>query len=222
MHYDDEQVTQMLLALEDEPIKYCTVLYIALDTGLRLSEIAGLTWPMINFDENIIHVTSQRQYVPGHGILQLKPKTASGVRIITMSETVANKLKDYRLYQSTMRHAVGSAWRGKDEQFVFTHEDGEPIHPARPSAWFNGFLKRKELPHITFHGLRHTNASLLISANVDIVTLAGRLGHSDKNVTLNTYSHIIRSREKAMANKMDQFYRKEASTQMHVNVAEEA
>ena len=52
----------------------------------------------------------------------------------------------------------------------------------------------------------HTNASLLISAGVDIVTLSGRLGHSDKGVTLNTYSHIIKSKEAEVANKMDIFY----------------
>ena len=58
----------------------------------------------------------------------------------------------------------------------------------------------------TFHQLRHTNASLLISSGEDIVTVSGRLGHADKNVTLNTYSHIIKSKEAQVANKMDEFY----------------
>ena len=46
----------------------------------------------------------------------------------------------------------------------------------------------------------------MISEGIDIVTLSGRLGHADKNVTLNTYSHIIKSKEKQVANKMDGFY----------------
>jgi len=59
---------------------------------------------------------------------------------------------------------------------------------------------------ITYHQLRHTNASLLISAGVDVVTLSGRLGHADKNITLGTYSHIIKSKEAQAANRMDMFY----------------
>ena len=84
------------------------------------------------------------------------------------------------------------------------------LNPQTPSHWLNKFLKEKGLPHITYHQLRHTNASLLISAGVDVVTLSGRLGHGDKNVTLNTYSHIIKSKEAQAANRMDMFYSRAA------------
>lgn len=70
----------------------------------------------------------------------------------------------------------------------------------------SNFLKRHNLPKITFHQLGHTNASLLISSGEDIVTVSDRLEHADKNVTLNTYSHIIKSKEVQVANKMDEFY----------------
>ena len=70
------------------------------------------------------------------------------------------------------------------------------------------FIEKHNLPKITFHQLRHTNASLLISAGEDIVTVSSRLGHADKNITLNTYSHIIKSKEAQVANKMDEFYLK--------------
>ena len=56
----------------------------------------------------------------------------------------------------------------------------------------------------------HTNASLLIVAGTDVVTLSGRLGHVDKNITLNTYSHIIKSKEEQAANRMDIFYTQQA------------
>lgn len=117
---------------------------------------------------------------------------------------VIDVLKDYRIYQKSMRLKCGSLWH--DSNKVFVHEDGKPIFPNRPSIWFDEFLKRKELPKITFHGLRHTNASLLIAEGIDIVTLSGRLGHADKNITLNTYSHVIKSKERQAANKMDNFY----------------
>ena len=78
-------------------------------------------------------------------------------------------------------------------------------------------LMRHDLPKITYHQLRHTNASLLISAGTDIVTLSGRLGHGDKNVTLNTYSHIIKSKEAQVANQMDIFYARMAEKAQKVN-----
>ena len=57
--------------------------------------------------------------------------------------------------------------------------------------------------------------SLLISSGEDVVTVSGRLGHSDKSITLNTYSHIIRSKEAQVANKMDKFYSSLSS--IHIN-----
>ena len=80
------------------------------------------------------------------------------------------------------------------------------MNPHRPYVWFTEFLSKNDLPRITFHQLRHTNSSLLISVGVDAVTLSGRLGHGNKNVTLNVYSHIIKSKEAEVANKMDMFY----------------
>ena len=101
---------------------------------------------------------------------------------------------------------LGTAW--KNEPYVFVLDDGTPISPNLPYKWFENFLARHNLPKISFHQLRHTNASLLISAGEDIVTVSGRLGHADKNITLNTYSHLIKSKEAQAAAKMDAFYEK--------------
>ncbi|MCL2571212.1 MAG: site-specific integrase [Defluviitaleaceae bacterium] len=203
-HYDDKQVAVFLAALEGEPIKYKMALLIALDTGLRLSEVAGLTWSIVDIDEQVVDVVQQRQYVPEYGIILCDPKTEKGERAITLSLYAKEKLMEYKAYQEQMRLKYGSAWHESD--IIITHDDGVPLFPNRPSTWFGEFIKRKGLPHITFHGLRHTNASLMIGGDVDIVTLSGRLGHADKNVTLNIYTHMIESREKMAANKIDQFY----------------
>lgn len=203
-NYDDEQVIELLAALEGEPIRYYTIIYVALDTGLRLSEIAGLKWCAINFETQTIDLATQRLYVPGYGVIEDSPKTESGIRLVTLSDVATKKLLNYKQYQDNMRAKLGDAWHGSD--IVFTHDDGKPLFPTRPSTWFKAFLERKGLSHLNFHGLRHTNASLMIGSDTDIVTVSGRLGHADKNVTLNYYAHMIRSREKQVANKMDQFY----------------
>ena len=179
-------------------------MYLAIDTGLRKGELAGLTWEDIDFEMSTISINKQRHYVMGYGVFESSPKTEAGIRTVTVSQTVLNLLKRYKNQQRENRLKFGTAW--KNEPYVFLHDDGSAIYPNRPYVWFTNFLQRHNLPKITFHQLRHTNASLLISAGQDVVTVSGRLGHSDKSITLNTYSHIIRSKEAQVANKMDEFY----------------
>lgn len=203
-YYDDEQVAKMLSALNKEPIVYVAMVYLAIDTGMRKGELTGLTWEDIDFNKSTISINKQRHYVMGYGVLEDKPKTDAGIRTVTVSKTVMNLLKQYRKQQLKNKLKFGTAY--KDEPYVFLHDDGTAIAPHRPYIWFTNFLEKHNLPKITFHQLRHTNASLLISSGEDIVTVSNRLGHADKNITLNTYSHIIKSKEAKVANKMDEFY----------------
>ena len=185
---------------------YMTMIYLAIDIGLREGELTGLKWEDINFNTCEVNINKQRQYIAGLGDIECKPKTEAGVRTVTASKTVIAFLKEYKKQQNENRLKFGTAWQ--NGQYVFLHEDGSPISTQLPYKWFTKFLNRHNLPKITFHQLRHTNASLLISSGEDIVTVSGRLGHADKNVTLNTYSHIIKSKEAQVANKMDEFYQK--------------
>ncbi len=203
-YYDDKQIAKMLNALKTESLILNVMVYLALDTGLRRGELTGLTWDDINFETSQISINKQRHYVFGYGTIKDKTKTEAGIRVVTVSQTVMNLLKQYRNQQLQQRLKLGTAW--KNEPYIFVLDDGTPINPNLPYKWFTNFLKKHDLPKITFHQIRHTNASLLISSGEDVVTVSGRLGHSDKNITLNTYSHIIRSKEAQVANKMDEFY----------------
>jgi hypothetical protein len=100
-----------------------------------------------------------------------------------------------------MRLRCGTTW--SESSYIFTHDDGKPIFPRRPSAWFAQFIKRNDLPHITFHQLRHTNASLQISGEVDIVTLSGRLGMDKFNEATNASKSSVMTVTKS--NKSQQF-----------------
>ena len=203
-YYDDEQVAQMLQALANESLVLTTMVYLSVDIGLRRGELTGLTWNDIDFKNSQISINKQRHYVVGYGTIKDKPKTEAGVRTVTASKTVMNLLKQYRNQQLEQKLKLGTAWQ--NEPYVFVLDDGTPISPNLPYKWFVNFLERHNLPKITFHQLRHTNASILIASGEDVVTVSGRLGHSDKSITLNTYSHIIQSREMQVANKMDEFY----------------
>ena len=205
-YYADKQVSEMLNALNNEPLILVVMVYLAIDTGLRRSELTGLIWEDVNFETSQISINKQRHYVVGYGTIKDKTKTEAGVRIVTVSNKVMQLLKQYKNQQIQQRLKLGSAWH--NEPYVFVLDDGKAISTNLPYKWFINFLKRHNLPKITFHQLRHTNASLLISEGEDIVTVSGRLGHADKNITLNIYSHLIKSREAQVANKMDAFYAK--------------
>ena len=86
---------------------------------------------------------------------------------------------------------------------VFTTEGGNDIHPDTPSHIFRKITKKYNLKKISFHGLRHTSASLLISQGIQHQIISRRLGHSNVNVTDSIYSHFFDDEFKEVANKMD-------------------
>jgi Site-specific recombinase XerD len=74
-----------------------------------------------------------------------------------------------------------------------------PIHPDTVTSWFKDFVKKNNLPDITLHSLRHTNASLMIANGVDLRTVSKRLGHAQVSTTTNIYSHAIKSADERAA-----------------------
>ena len=78
------------------------------------------------------------------------------------------------------------------------------MYPLTPSKWFSDFIERKGLKKIAFHQLRHTSATMLINAGLNIRALSARLGHSNTSTTLNIYSHALKSTDKIAAEKMEQ------------------
>lgn len=207
-YYDDQQIKLLLQAFDGEPITFRVMGYVLVDTGMRRSECAGLAWSNVDLEKGQINVVQQRQHVSQYGGEIIKdPKTESGTRTISLSPTVLAMLKEYQRHQLRNRLRMGTAW--VDSDYVFRYDDGKPLCPDRAYHSLQRLTKKHGLPKLTVHGLRHTNATLLIAAETDIVTLSGRLGHADKNVTLNTYSHQIRSKEKEAANKMDLFYNRQ-------------
>ena len=203
--FDDILVVKFLIALESAPFKYKMAIYLALDTGLRLSEVMGLKWDKVDEITHSINISEVRQYISEFGEVIKGPKSDSGNRNIMLSDTVFNMLMEYKSYQQKNMEIYANSYISSE--FIITHEDGKRMFPNRPSVWLRTFLKSNNLPHVTFHGLRHTNASLLIAQNINPATLAERLGHSDKDVTLNIYTHAIKSKDKTASELMNNIYK---------------
>ncbi|KHO63395.1 Site-specific recombinase XerD [Thermoanaerobacter sp. YS13] len=195
--YDDEQTLKLLEALNNAPLKYKVFVILALETGTRRSELLGLEWKDIDFVKGIIYIQRASNYTKENGIYTGTTKTETSVRKITVSKEILTLLKEYRRWQNEERLKKGDKWIDTDR--LFTQENGLPMHPDTPDKWFKKFLKRNNLPIITIHGLRHTNASIMIANNIDIITVAGRLGHADKSTPVRIYGHMLNKKEKQAA-----------------------
>ena len=114
--------------------------------------------------------------------------------------------------------AMGTAWKGFrtlatiDQNFIFTQENGRQMCKDTLSREFHRIIncynltvpEEQKLPQIPLHGLRHTNATLLIANDADIKTVMNRLGHSDVSVTLGIYAHALQERDKKAADTLEQ------------------
>lgn len=86
---------------------------------------------------------------------------------------------------------------------MFTRDNGLPLHPDTISGWFHKFVMKNNLPDVTIHSLRHTNASLLIANGINLTTVSKRLGHANTATTTKIYAHAIRSADEIAADTLD-------------------
>jgi integrase len=202
--YDEDQMWALLDALEQAPpedLKYRVIVDLALGTGLRRGEIMGLEWKDINLDFCTLDVRQASQYLPGQGTFIKDPKNETSKRLISVPAGTIALLKKWKVQQAEQRLKIGDQWSGGD--WVFTAWNGQKMHPDTISKWFPGFLKDNKLPHIPFHGLRHTSATLLIAEGSDIREVSGRLGHSNTSTTGDIYAHFLKKADQAAAEKLD-------------------
>jgi integrase len=156
---------------------------IALFTGMRLGEVLALRWGRVDIEgkrltvEEALEETSQ-------GLRFKAPKSRAGRRTITLPDILVQVLREYRREQLETRLRLGL---GK------LPDDGGPIRTTTASQRWARCAEGLGMPDVTFHALRHTHASQLIDAGVDIVTISKRLGHSKPDITLRVYSHLFRN-----------------------------
>ncbi len=200
-YLNEEQVKQMIELLEDEPIQYRTMITLLVYTGIRRGELCGLEWKDIDFDNQVMRVCRSSQYVGGKTIITKEPKTKSAIRRFTLSTTACILLKQYRTWQMKQKLKIGDRWQECDR--LFTTWEGTPIYPDTVTDWFAKFMRRTDLPYVTLHSLRHTNATLMIAEGTDVCTVSKRLGHANTATTLNIYAHALKSKDREAANTLE-------------------
>ena len=183
--YNDKQIRELFAALRDDPILpmvKITALY-----GLRRSELLGLQWDSIDFERNtmtIRHTISKVTQV----VAKDKTKTNSSRRTFPLTPEAREIFMVAKCQEQQNRLAFGREYQ--ENSYVFKWPDGHLYSPDYVTHRFNRLLKQHNLPHIRFHELRHSCASVLIANGWTLKDVQEWLGHSDIQMTANIYSHL--------------------------------
>lgn len=207
-YFQLEQVEAIRDALELEPIKWRTFVHMLLITGARRGEVLGLKWDNVDFDHNRIHICNSILYKPDIGVYEETPKTETSIRFVTLPLETMKLLRKYRTWQNEERLRLGEYYQYQG--FVFSQDNGQPMHPDSVKRWLNKFSARHDLPHINPHAFRHTMASMLYFNGVDSVSISKRLGHAQVSTTANIYAHVIEEADQRNADILADIFLKKA------------
>lgn len=200
----DEAEVLRLLALTEGSFLHA-IIYLAVDSGARAGELLGLRWSEVNLDQQSIRIVRTVQRIPKVGIQFSPPKTAKSRRTIRVSDGACKVLKAHRESQEELRNAQGDAF--VDQNLVFAQCHGGPFEPVQISHAFGKFIRSSDLPRVRFHDLRHTAATLMLSAKIHPKIVSERLGHASIHITLDTYSHVLPNLQDEAATAMEHVLR---------------
>jgi integrase len=187
------EIPKVLSALRDKPLYPIAV--VALGTGMRRGELCALRWQDVDLEGGSLRV--ERSLEQTRAGLRLKePKSARSRRTISLSPAVVSELRGIWRGQQEQRLALGLG-KAPPDGLVFASRDGGPRRPDNLSGDFGTAMKALGLPHISLHSLRHTHASQLIAAGMDVLTISRRLGHGSAAITLSVYGHLLTPHDRA-------------------------
>ena len=210
-----EEVTRFLEAAKetDYYVFFATLLY----TGLRRGELLALRWRNLDLIKGNLTVV-ETAYKLGNGDYIIKePKTAHSRRSVTLSTSLIELLRAYRIDQELLRIQLGVSLNADD--FVFIRPDGSPLNPSAVSLAFRRIIHKAGLKDIRIHDLRHTHATLMLQAGVNPKVVSERLGHASISITLDIYSHVLPGMQEAAVEKFDKLFEGDASENSDANVS---
>ena len=156
-------------------------------TGMRRGECLGLRWPDVDLVAARLSIV-QTVIAVHHEIRIGSPKTAKGRRTVALDPGTVAAVRAHRKHQLAERLLMGAGF--DDHDLVFCRPDGGPLHPERFSRTFDREIAKTDLPRIRLHDLRHSWATLALTAGVHPKVVQERLGHAAIGITLDTYSHV--------------------------------
>ncbi|HEY0757271.1 MAG TPA: site-specific integrase, partial [Ktedonobacteraceae bacterium] len=171
-------------------------------TGLRRGEILALKWSDINLDKKTIQVQRIFTRVPGQRYIEAEPKTKKSRRSVSLTSNAVELLKQHKKRQSEAKLKASSQW--VENNLVFCTSLGTPYNPSKLLERFSTLLKRAGLPHMRFHDLRHSAATILLAMNVHPKIVQELLGHNQISMTMDLYSHVLPGMQEGMIDKLEE------------------
>ena len=197
-----EEFARFRKLITKEEKSYNLFFTLAFFTGMRMGEILALNWNDINLLTNTIHVTKTAYFLNKRNHIN-STKTRAGTRYITINNKLANMLRDWKQEQTTLL-----------KEFIDDIDNLQVIQSSPISITKNMIDKKfkqilsrnNDIKKIRIHDLRHSHASLLINQGEDYLVVKERLGHASITTTIDTYSHLYPSKQKSLANKLDEIF----------------
>ena len=173
--------------------RYYDAIYILFKTGMRISEFVGLTISDLDMKNRRINIDHQLQRTSEMEYVILETKTASGKRVLPMTDDVYECFK--RILENRPVPKVEPMVDGKCG-FLYLDKDGKPMVALHWEHYFKHICQKYnsiykvQMPKVTPHVCRHTFCSNMTKSGMNPKTLQYLMGHSDIGVTLNTYTHL--------------------------------
>lgn len=194
--FSRQEVIEMLSCLKSEPLQFQVLIQLAIITGARLGELAGLKFSDIDYQNRKITIERSAYKVTG-GPIVTKPPKDNDIRTIAVNSRCIELIELLKSEKEKQAMEHGLEWI--DGNWLFTQCNGEVIYPQTLSKQFSKFLKKHGLKHRKFHSLRHTSATLLLYGGVNIKQVQERLGHGNITTT-NLYLHCISEADEEAVN----------------------
>ena len=191
---DVESANKVLQMFKGHPLQ--PLVYITLYYGLRRSEVLGLKWSAIDFNNNTIQI--RHTVVKNLSIVSKdKTKTSSSKRTYVLLPEIKDLLLNLYSEQKNNKKLFGNSYN--DSDYIFTWPDGRLFRPDYVTRGFQRVLKKNGFSKMRFHDLRHSCASILYDKNWHLKDTQTWLGHSSVKTTGDIYTHISQSRKNNMA-----------------------
>ena len=201
-----DEIPALLKAVEGSQLQLPTL--IALGTGMRLGEVLGLRWQDVDLETATASVRQTLQITMQFDT----PKSHRSTRSLTLPGFLRDALRAHKKVLNERRLLLGESWHDLD--LICERGDGQPLRPDTISKQFRVAMKAAGLD-ITFHGLRHTHASLMLAAGADLKVTSSRLGHSSISITADLYTHVTSTLDKNATEAFDQYWKdRTASVQL--------
>jgi integrase len=191
---EPEQCAKLFAACESHRLGDLIVL--AAMTGLRKGELFALNWNAVNLNEGVVVVRKTLQEL--RGLTLKEPKTSAGKRVVSLDPVAVEALR------SRLKKAKAEGFEPEDVPVVFPNERGGYLRGSNFDRWVWYPIRKAAgvADTFVFHDLRHTQASLMLAAGVDLKVIQKRLGHRDFATTANTYSHLLQNAQNEAVEKL--------------------